>query len=102
MVFLWYNVHVINFPSAVRASLWSYDTEAMDPIRDKNRIIFNVLNYGADKAVRWLFQTYSRADIADTVKRTPRSEWSKKSLNLWSLVLQAEPERETRFSTEPK
>ncbi|KKW45840.1 hypothetical protein A3C21_02885 [Candidatus Kaiserbacteria bacterium RIFCSPHIGHO2_02_FULL_59_21] len=85
-------------PSAVRASLWSYDIASLDLARDKNRIIFNVLNYGADEAVRWLFKTYSRTDIANVIRRTPRSEWSKKSLNFWSLVLKAKPERESRLS----
>ena len=85
-------------PPEVRASLWSYDTAALDLVRDENRIIFNVLNYGTYEAVRWLFETYSRGDITNTVRCTTRSEWSKKSLNLWSLILNVEPEREFRFS----
>ena len=87
-----------NLPSAVRASLWSYNTATLDPVRDRDRIIFNVLNYGADEAVQWLFQTYPRPDIVNIVKRSSRNEWSKKSLNFWTLILKAEPERETRFS----
>ena len=92
---------MMNLPSGVRAALWSYDTNALDLDRDRKRIIFNVLNYGADEAVQWLFRTYSRADIADTIRQTPRKEWSRKSLNLWSLVLEVEPERESRFSGIP-
>lgn len=84
-------------PREVKTCLWSYDTEALDVRRDKERIIFSVLNYGGERAARWLFKTYPRGDIARTLERTPRSEWSKKSLNFWSTVFDVRPAHLTRF-----
>ena len=84
-------------PDSVRACLWSYDTEAIDQGRDKQRIIFNVLNYGSDEAARWLFATYSQKDLADVVTRSAKSAWSRKSLAFWMTVLKTSPQRASRF-----
>ena len=84
---IWYNASMADLPQSVRASLWSYDPDKMDLARDKERIILQVLNHGTDEAVRWLFDTYSRSDITATVQHSDQSEWGKKSLNFWSVVL---------------
>jgi hypothetical protein len=53
-----------------RALFW--DTERM-------------LELGDDKAVKWLFSTYSRAEIKEVLATSRRI--SRKSANYWSLVL---------------
>jgi hypothetical protein len=89
---------MISLPRAVKASLWSYDTDALDLERDKERIIFNVLNYGSDEAARWACATYSQKDLVGVIEGSVRSAWSPKSLAFWSAVLRARPKRAVRLA----
>lgn len=83
-------------PNAVKASLWSYDTGALDAERDKELILFNIMNYGGDEAARWACATYTQEDMAYAVEHSPKSAWSRKSLAFWTAVLHAHPERAVR------
>ena len=78
-------------PSYVRPFLWSYDIEKLDLLRNKKRIITNVLNLGTRKATDWLFKTYSQEDIKKTIINPLPGEWNKKSLNFWSLIFDIQP-----------
>jgi len=71
--------------------LWSYDIEKMDIERDKSRIITNVLNLGTKEAIDLLFEIYNRNDIKELVKNPKPGEWSKKSLNYWSIIFDLKP-----------
>ena len=73
-------------PSFVRPFLWSYDIEKLDLVRDKKRIITNVLNLGTFPATKWLFEIYDPEDIKKTVANPLAGEWNKKSLNFWRIV----------------
>lgn len=84
-------------PKFIRPFLWSYDTTAIDLKRDKERIITNVLNLGTEKAVKWLFTTYSKEEIAEIVANPKPGEWNKKSINYWSLVLDISPHEQARI-----
>ena len=84
-------------PQSVKAALWSYDTNQFDLVRDKERIITNVLNYGTKEATDWIIASYSRKDIEDVVQHPRPGEWNKKSLNFWSIVLGVVPLLRTRF-----
>ena len=74
-------------PSYVRPFLWSYDIDRLDLLQDKKRIITSVLNLGTSEATKWLFETYSNDDLKDAVANPLSGEWSDKSLNFWSIVL---------------
>ncbi len=87
-----------HLPPYVKVCLWSYDTDALDLARDKQRIIFNVLNHGGEKAAQWIFDTYSEHEITEVITHSNVSEWSKKSLSLWSLIFNTHPSRKTRFA----
>jgi hypothetical protein len=78
-------------PSYVRPFLWSYDTRGLDVMRDKKRIITNVLNMGSFEATKWLFQTYDRSDLKSAVANPLPGDWSKKSLNFWRLIFDVTP-----------
>lgn len=88
---------ITSLPTAVKSTLWSYDTEKIDLIRDKNRIILQTLNHGSEEAIIWLNATYSQQELAHVVEKSSVGEWSKKSLNFWSLMLQTKPKRIGRF-----
>ncbi len=85
-------------PASVRATLWSYDTDKLNTERDKSRIILQTLNHGSIEAVAWLQATYSKQDLIDVVRHSSVGEWTKKSLNYWSLILDTKPTRVGRFS----
>ena len=77
-----------DIPSFVEPFLWSYDISRIDLVRDKKRIITNVLNWGTKEATDWLFSVYSKDDIQKVVIESLASEWSKKSLHFWRLILE--------------
>jgi hypothetical protein len=85
----WYNAGMI--PSFVRPFLWSYDIDQLDIMRDKRRIITNILNIGSVSATEWLLQTYSHDDLKSAVMNPLPGEWSKKSLNYWGIILDVKP-----------
>lgn len=79
-------------PQFVQPFLWSYDINALDLLRDKRRIITNVLNLGTSQATDWLFEVYTKADIIDCLTHPLPGEWNNKSMTFWSLILDVEPE----------
>ena len=89
-----------NVPEEVKACLWSYDTDQIDlSLPDhRRRIIQNVLNRGTITAIDWLVQNFDKEEIAGTIAASPVSEWSKKSLALWSLVFHTYPAKVGRFN----
>lgn len=87
-------------PPEVKATLWSYDTSKLAVQADKRLIIGAVLNYGTKAATDWLFAQYAREEIKQTAAAIPRGAWDKRSLALWSLVLDFTPAapRQERFT----
>ena len=53
----------------------------------KKTIVFQVLNYGNEEAIRWLFKQYPLKVIIQTAQSVPLYEWNKKSLTLWRQML---------------
>lgn len=74
----------------VKSVLWSYDTNKMSLSNptDRFRTIINVLNFGDMKAIEWLWQNFKRKEIKEAIKKSFEGEWTKPSLNLWSMILQ--------------
>ena len=71
--------------------LWYHDLEKMDLIKDKRRIITNVLNLGTKEATDLLLQIYSKEDIKKELRNPLPGEWNNKSLNYWSIIFGLEP-----------
>ena len=86
-------------PESVKACLWSYDTDMIDfSVSDHRiRIIQNVLNRGTSDAISWLRENFSEKEITEVIKKSISSDWSKKSLALWSLVFNVRPLKTGRF-----
>lgn len=74
-------------PQAVKAVLWSYDTDKIDIDQNKKIIVSQVLNFGSKEATDWLFDCYGEKEIEKIARTIPLGQWDKKSLALWSLVL---------------
>jgi hypothetical protein len=74
-------------PSFVLPFLWFSDLKKIDPQKDKQRIILNILNIGSKRASDWLFSFYSKQDIKETIiNHGGKGDLSDKSLNYWSLI----------------
>jgi hypothetical protein len=84
-------------PQFLAPFLWSSNLVELDITRDKIRIITNILNWGSQQAVEWLFATYTKDEISELVKYPRNGEWGKKSLNYWSLYFKVTPVMTTRF-----
>ncbi len=84
-------------PQAVKNCLWSYEVDKLDLKENRNLIVFNVLNFGNEEAVNWLFENYDESEIISIAKITPKTAWSPKSLNYWSLILGFTPMK-SRFA----
>lgn len=82
-------------PQFVQPFLWSYDSSALDVVRDKRRIITNVLNLGTAQATDWLFKVYTKEDIRDCLVHPLPGEWNNKSIAFWSLLLDVNPDLTT-------
>ncbi|MBA3047326.1 hypothetical protein KKC83_01815 [Patescibacteria group bacterium] len=84
-------------PKCVKPFLWSYNTNKLDLKKNKKRIIANVLNFGSQKATAWLFAKYSKQEIKNAIVNTLPGDWSKKSLNYWSIIFNVKPAKNKRI-----
>lgn len=94
------NMNKTIIPQSVKASLWSYNVDKIDLFLPAHRtlIIHNVLNSGTSDAIYWLRQNFSEDEIIDVIKKSSVSIWDKKSLALWSLIFDALPTKQGRFT----
>ncbi len=83
-------------PQFLQPFLWSYDLSRMDLEKHKRIIIKNILDFGTRQATDWLRENYTKEEIKEVIRKSVRTEWSKKSINLWSLIYNVQP-KETRF-----
>lgn len=80
-----------DFPQSVKAVLWSYKLDRIEVQKHKKIIISQVLNFGSEEAIEWLFKQYGFALVAKIANTIPLFQWNKKSLSLWRLVLSINP-----------
>lgn len=78
-------------PISVKNVLWSYDVDKIDFSLNKKLVIGQVLNFGTEKATKWLFRNYKLNEIRNTAEQIPSGQWDRKSLALWSLYLDIKP-----------
>ena len=72
-------------PDFLQPYFWEVDfTQLRLPDREVY-VIERVLEYGDDRAIRWLKETFLPEKLADVVRRSRRL--SPNTANLWSLVL---------------
>ena len=76
-------------PKFLQPFLWSVKIKELELVKDKIYIIHQILAFGNLKALRWLFATYSTADIKKTflehslkIYHDSGFEFAKKILNV--------------------
>ncbi len=80
-------------PAIIKPFLWSYDFEALEPEKHKQIIVGQLLNFGTKEATDWLFSYYGKETVANIAANIPLGSWNKKSLALWKLVLDINPQK---------
>lgn len=74
-------------PRDFKYLFWSYDFSSVDPKKDKERIIVNIINYGQRRHWKWLIRTYGKENLRRTIENIPMTEFRKRALRLISLLL---------------
>ena len=76
-------------PKFLENFLSSYDISKMDLYNpeDKREIITQILNYGDEKDIIWLFKTYDIAEIKEVISHPMRGCWQERALIYWTKIL---------------
>ena len=64
---------------------WDTDIKTINPKKHARYIIERILEFGNDREIRWVWETYSRSLVRDVVKKS-RGLRSKTRI-LWKLLL---------------
>ncbi len=98
--YMWYNfrMSLLTPYTFLQPTFWSYQINQLDSLEHKTLIIKQILNHGDKPALDWLRSTYSSDDIKIVIEASMVSEWSKKSLSLWSKIYNEVPARQKRFT----
>lgn len=76
-------------PKFIQPYIPSYNVTKLDKQDPSvaNEVITQILNLGDEKAVAWIFDTYTIDQIRNAVENPERGVWNEKSLNYWSQIL---------------
>jgi hypothetical protein len=96
---VWYNIFMKTafLPAFLQPFFWSYRLADLDIREHQTLIIKQILNHGSLEAIKWLRSTYNESEIQAAIAESMESEWSKKSLTLWSKIYEITPTRQSRF-----
>jgi hypothetical protein len=75
-------------PKFLQPFLWSYNLNSFDLNNSSHRklIIRHILNYGNERAVKWLLKNFSLEEIKKVLKTPVRGFWRPLSLNYWLKI----------------
>lgn len=72
-------------PSNLRKYFWDTDFIKLDKNSHSQFIIERILEYGDERAVRWLLKNFRKAELRKTLEK--KRNISPLSANYWSLIL---------------
>jgi hypothetical protein len=72
-------------PGFLRRYFWETDLARLDLQQHQFYLVERVIEYGDDRAIRWLRQNYTPAQIAAVVRDSRAI--SPNTANLWALIL---------------
>jgi len=75
-----------NLPKFLEPVLWSYNLKDIDIKKDEDLIIQQVLNWGTEKEIKWLFKTYTKRKIKQVLNNPKRGCWQARVLNYWLKI----------------
>jgi hypothetical protein len=71
-------------PQELRPLFWDANLDNFNPVSFPAYTIARVLEYGDEKAIAWLRDTFSETQIIEVLRTEQRL--SRKSANFWALV----------------
>ncbi|MGD2178656.1 MAG: hypothetical protein PVG71_12635 [Anaerolineae bacterium] len=83
-------------PDFLHRFFWDTDFGQLRASQHQRYVIERLLEYGDDRAIRWLSRTYGVSAIADVVRQSRKI--SRNTANLWALVLDIPREQITCLS----
>jgi hypothetical protein len=93
-------------PKKLQSALWSYNLVDLDPRRDRELIITQILNHGSWNQVKWLTSQYQWPEIEDVVRSPQRGSWMPDVLNYWTTIFDLKLDKKVYqkalFSLDPK
>lgn len=67
-------------PDFLQTYLWSYDLSQLDPEKNYQLIITQILNCGDQKSIDWLKTNYSPKLVEKVIRRPQRGVWFREKL----------------------
>ena len=77
-------------PTFLKSNFWFVKFNELDLERDKEFIIFQILNYGGFEDWKWLFSNYPHDVIRRIVGESLATAWFSRTLYLWQKILNIE------------
>jgi hypothetical protein len=82
-----YAIGIINSAAKICKQSSGLTIHAIDLQKHRRLVVSQVLNFGTKEATDWLFKVYGKDKVREIASEIPTGQWDKKSLALWSLVL---------------
>jgi hypothetical protein len=77
-------------PQEIRAFFWDANPETFDPLSYPRYTIGRILEFGDERAVVWVKEMFSEAQIRDVIRTERRL--SRRSASFWALVYRIPPD----------
>lgn len=76
-----------SLPKSLQLYFPEYSLDDLDTDRDRDLVIERTLEYGTRRELRWLFKTYGKDQIRNTVRRRGFRKLSKRAFHFWCFIL---------------
>ncbi|OGZ23900.1 MAG: hypothetical protein A2896_03070 [Candidatus Nealsonbacteria bacterium RIFCSPLOWO2_01_FULL_43_32] len=74
-----------DFPRSLKKYFWDTDFSKLNKNSHSQFIIGRILEYGDERAIKWLFKSFKRSEIGETIEK--RRNMSPLSAHYWGLIL---------------
>jgi len=77
----------MKIPKRLQPILWSKSIDKLSPKDDKNYVVHQVLMYGGLEDIKWLFDTYSRKEVAEVFIKHPKKMYAPAAFNFTKNIV---------------
>ena len=77
---------------------WSHNLADLSIDKHSILIIKQILNHVNKMSTDWRQDIYTDQEMKAVIANSAKSEWSPKSLNLWTVIYKIDPTRHSRFA----
>lgn len=72
-------------PKFLKKYFWDVKFEKVDPVENRVYVLKRILEYGDEKAVRWMWKNFKKPQIKDALCNY--RGYTQKSANFWAFIL---------------